>query len=174
MCTELSHCQYQIMCTRICIDSKTFWGMARSTLPISVPQYNMYRNPNMQNPWMQKSISQKNKLTSFNKFVEISYTMPSLSTTILSLLSVKFPRNNLSTQIKQQKRWPIYWTILLLTQTHKFSTGLVGCNYPYIPTRHTFQYLIPEAGPVGYIFSAKVHLTPSIQKILYPLSTESY
>ena len=53
--------------------------------PHTSTQYNMDRNSNMQTLWMQQSISQKTKLSSFNKFVALYYNMPSLSTTILSL-----------------------------------------------------------------------------------------
>ena len=79
---------------------------ARSTPPISVPQYNMDRKINMQTLWIQKSTSQTKKPTSFNKFVALSYTMPSLSTTLFSLPSVTFPRISPRRQRTQINRWP--------------------------------------------------------------------
>ena len=174
MFTELSHCQCQVMCANLCTDSNTFWGVARSTHPIPVPQSNIDRNSNMQTIWMHQSISHKNKLTSFNKCVALYYIIPSISITILSLPSAKFPQSNLRSRRTQKNRLPRSWTISLLTHTRKFITWQVGYNYPYIPTRHTFQSLRPEAGPVGSIFSAKVHLTPTIQNIFYQQLTASY
>ena len=49
---------------------------------------------NMQTLWMYHITYQKKTPTSFNKFVELSYIMPSLLTTLFSLLSVPFPRNS--------------------------------------------------------------------------------
>ena len=165
MCTEPSHCQCQVICARLSTYSSTFWEVARSTHPIPVAQSNMDRESNIQTLWMQQIINQKNKLTSFNKCVTLSYTMPSLSITLFSLPSATFTQINLRPRRTQQNRCPISWTISLLIHTRKFNTGQVGCNYPYIPTRHIFQSRRPEAGSVGSIFSAKVHLTPTIQNI---------
>ena len=62
----------------------------------------------------------------------------------------------------------------LLIHTRKFSTGQVGCNYPYILTRHTFHTLSQESWPVGSILSEKVHLNLTIQKISCRPPTEFY
>ena len=128
----------------------------------------MDRRSNMQTLWMHKSISQIKKLTSFNKYVAISYSMPFLSITLLSLTSEKFPQINLRPQITQKNRWPSSLIMSLVIHRRKFSTGQVGCNQPYILTRHTFHSLRPEVGPVGSIFLAKVHLKPNNPEYLVP------
>ena len=77
MCTEPSYCQCQVMCARHCIDYRTSWEEARITHPIPVPQSSMDRRSNMRTLWIQHSISQIKKLTSFNRCAAISYIMTS-------------------------------------------------------------------------------------------------
>ena len=128
MCIEPSHCQWQVMCARLCTDSSTLWDVSRSTHPIPVTQSKMDRRSNMHTLWMHQSISQINKLTSFNKCVVLSYIISSLSITLFSLPSATFPHSNLRPQRKQQNRWPISWTTSLIIHTREFSTGQVGYN----------------------------------------------
>ena len=114
------------------------------------------------------------KLTLFNKCAALSYIIPSLSITLFSLPSATFPHINLKPRQTLKNRWLSSWTTLLLIHTRKSNTGQEGCNYPYIPTHHTFQSLRPEAGPVDSILSAKAHLNPTIQKIFCRPPTSSY
>ena len=126
--TEPSHSQYQVMCARLCTDYSKSWEEARSTHPIPVPQSSMDRNSNMQTLWIQHSISQINKLTSFNKCAALSYIIPSLSITLFSLPSATFPQSNLKPRQTLQNRWLFSWSILFITHTRKSNTGQVGCN----------------------------------------------
>ena len=134
----------------------------------------MDRRSNMQTLWIQQTIFQIKKLTSFNRCASLSCIMPFLSITLFSLPSVIFPHINTKPQQTLRNRWLSSWTILLLIHNPKSNTEKVGCNYPYIPAPHAFESLKPEAGPVESIFSAKFHLTPIIQKILRQLPTMSY
>ena len=128
VCTEPSHSQFQVMYARLCTYSSTLWDVSRSTHPIHVTQSNMDRRSNMHTLWMHQSISQINKLTSFNKCVVLSYIIPSLLITLFSLSSATFPHSNLRPQRKQKNRWPISWTTSLIIHTRKYSTGQVGYN----------------------------------------------
>ena len=74
--------------------------------PLSAPRSNMGIKFNMRTLCMQRNTSPTNKPTSFNKFVELSYIMPSLSTTLFSQTLVTFPQNSPRPRQTLQNRWP--------------------------------------------------------------------
>ena len=78
----------------------------KSTPPISALPSNMDIKFNMLTLWMHQSNSPTNKLTSFNKFVELSCIIQSLSTTLFSQPLVTFPWNSQRALKTLQNRWP--------------------------------------------------------------------
>ena len=89
-CEAFSYIMPLLLITLFSLPSATF---PKNNLP--VPQYSMDRRSNMQTLWMQQSISQIKKLTSFNKCAALSYIIPWLLITLLSPTSSKFPQINL-------------------------------------------------------------------------------
>ena len=99
-----------------------------STHPIPVPSSSMDRRSNTQTLWMQHSIYQIKKITSFNKCAALSYIMPSLSITLFSLPSATFPQSNIRLGQKLQNRSLRSWTASLLIHMRKSNTVQVRCN----------------------------------------------
>ena len=157
-----------------CTDSSTSWEEARSTLHIPVPKSSMDRRSNIRTLWTQQSISQIKKSISCNSCAALFCIMPLPLIALFSLPSATFPQSNPKTQQTLQNRWLSSWTTSPQIHKRKSNTEQVGRNWRSIPTSPNFQFLKPEAEPVDSIFSLKVHLTPTIQKILCRLPTASY
>ena len=111
LCTQNRH----IFNTSLCAQGFAHISTHSDGRQVVIPSY-MCSNPiwtenfNMQTLWMQQSTSQKEKPTSFNKFVALYDTMPYLSETPFSLSSVTFLHSSLRTRRTHQKRWPSSWT----------------------------------------------------------------
>ena len=98
ICTELSYCLWQVMCTRHCFDSSINWEEVRNNQPIPVPQSSMDRRSNIRTLWKQQSISQIKKLTSCNRCVSLFCIIPLPSITLFSLISATFTQRNSKSQ----------------------------------------------------------------------------